>query len=54
MHKKIIGWDISEMMNNDMEIFLIDISIVGITFEDYLQNLFTVLKQCMEINLMLI
>ena len=43
-HKKSIGWNISEMMDNDIEIFMIDISVVGTTFKDYLQNLSTMLK----------
>ena len=39
MHEEAIGWDISEMRNNDIEIFMTDLSIVGTTFEDCLQNL---------------
>ena len=38
-HKEDIGWDISEMRDNNIEIFMIDFFIFGITFEDHLQIL---------------
>ena len=53
-HKEAVGWDISEMRDNDIEIFMIDFSIFGTTFEDCLQNLSMMLKWCVEIDLILI
>ena len=44
VHKKVIGWDIFKMINNNIKIFVTDLSVVGTTFEDYLQNLSMMLK----------
>ena len=49
-HRKAIGWDICRMRGSN---FIADLFVFGITFEDYLQNLFFILKLCVETNLKL-
>ena len=53
-YKAVIGWDISDMRDLDLNDFIFDFSIFGTTFEERLQNLSEILKQCMETGLMLI
>ena len=53
-HKEAIGWDISKHRDNDLKILVSDLSVFGTTFADCLQNFSTLLKQCMEMNLILI
>ena len=54
MHKEAVGWDIPNMRDHEVKTFIIDFSIFDTTFMDCLQNFFTVLKRCMEVDLRLI
>ena len=44
----------SNMMDNNFEIIMTNFFIFGTTFENYLQNIFSLSKYCMEIDYMLI
>ena len=43
----------SDMVEKSIEVFMDDFSMIGFTFDDCLQNLMSVLKRCMETNLVL-
>ena len=42
-----------DMVEESIEVFMDDFSVIGSTFDDYLHNLILVLKRCMETNLVL-
>jgi len=43
----------SDLIEKCIEVFMDDFSVFGATFEDCLENLDTVLKRCVETNLVL-